>query len=404
MWRIIAGGLFGMTVAWLPHSQAEVIRIPDIVDWYTREASVPIALESKDGGVLSLATKAFETHGYYRLAPADEAQYILSLERLGADAVEVRIRPGSSDRDQDQVRRRVTVDECWKEAVLRACDFAVTQTSGLPGYFAGKLAFVGERKGNKEIFTSDLFFQKVQQVTSDGADSLLPRWSPDGRQLLYTGYFKSGFPDIFLLDVWTGQRRSFAAYKGTNTGACFDPSGSRVAMILSPNGNPELYIADANGGSLKRLARTRGIESSPSWAPDGQRLVVTSDGIGKPQLYEITVDGGRLQRLPTDISGYCAEPVWNPLYPNLIAFTAAEGRRFQVALYDAQQRKSRFLTQCPEDCLEPRWIHDGRHLLYTQRTGKSKQLFIIDTETGKATPLHSTSFGPASQCDFVYIP
>ena len=382
-------------------SEAEVIKIPDIVDWHAK-AAIPIALESSDGEVLSLATKAFETHGHYRIAATEEAQFTLGLERLGADALEVRIR--AKNEAQDRARRRITARSGWKEALMRACDFAVMQTSELPGYFAGKLAFVGQRTGNREIFTSDLFFQNVQQVTSDRSDSLLPRWSPDGRKLLYTGYFKSGFPDIFLLDVETGQRRTFAAYKGMNTGASFDPTGAWVAMILSPNGNPELYVADANGGGLRRLVGTKGIESSPTWSPDGRRLAVASDILGKPQLYEVAADGGRLKRLPTDISGYCAEPAWNPIHTDRIAFTAATGGSFQVALYDAKEGKGRFLTQGPGDCLEPCWANDGRHLFYTQRRGPSKSLFILDTETGKSTPLHSPSFGQASQCAFIYLP
>ena len=41
-----------------------------------------------------------------------------------------------------------------------------------------------------------------------------------------------------------------------------------------------------------------------------------------------------MQRVNTRMSGYCSEPAWNPYDANKIAFTAAVGKGFQVAVYD----------------------------------------------------------------------
>ena len=95
----------------------------------------------------------------------------------------------------------------------------------------GKLAFVAQNGKQQEIYTSDLFFRNVRRLTRDGSYSQHPRWSPDGRKLLYTGYYRTGFPDIFLIDLDTGRRVTIAQYKGLNTGATFSPNGQAMAMV-----------------------------------------------------------------------------------------------------------------------------------------------------------------------------
>jgi TolB protein len=143
--------------------------------------------------------------------------------------------------------------------------------------------------------------------------------------------------------------------------------------------------------------------SSAARSPDGSRLVVASDALatGKPQLFLLSRSGGSLRRIPTNISGYCAEPDWNHANPDLVAFTAATGGTFQIAVHSFATGESRFVSRGPGDGVEPCWLSDGRHLLYTSRSSGVQRVFILDTETGRATPLSPTSLGRAYQAHFV---
>jgi TolB protein len=172
-------------------------------------------------------------------------------------------------------------------------------------------------------------------------------------------------------------------------------------MTLSGTGNSELYVSDSRGQNARRLTTNKSLEASPSWSPDGRRLVYTSDAPGKPQLFEIASTGGPARRLPTNISSYCSEPVWNPVDDNLIAFTAAVSGGFQIALYNAKTRSSEILTGGASS-LEPAWMRDGRHLVFTQRNGGSTRLMLLDSVTKKVSALHQPGFGDASSASFVY--
>ncbi len=346
--------------------------------------------------LVALAQMAFKTHGDFRVVPSG-GMYALTFTAAGANQVRLEVTAGNPART---VLSQVVNGASNRNALFRAADVAVQQITGLPGYFAGRITFISERTGRSEVWASDLFFGEALQITHDKAFALMPRWSPDGSSIVYTSYFNSGSPEIFVMTPATGQRRTFANFKGTNSGGRFSPDGSRVAAVLSAAGNQEIFIGTPQGKPFRRLTKSPGIEASPSWSPDGSRLVFTSDRGGRPALYTMSVAGGAMTPLPTNISGYCAEPDWNRAQPNLIAFTCAVRSGFQIAVYDLNARRSEILTK-GGDSIEPCWLADGRHLIFTRRAANSRQLAILDTETGKVTPLNQPALGQVSQANYL---
>ncbi|WP_269525051.1 hypothetical protein [Coraliomargarita parva] len=376
----------------------QVIQLEDATR--RNEGIIPIALESSDANIRDLSVRAFRLHGAYYVTDAGKASFAVRIERASGSSVLLTIRSGGQE-----LYRSTVPGRDLQNAVLRACDLTVDGTGkkrGLKGFFAGKLAFVGKQRGVSEIYTSDLLFSRVTPLTADRALVTGPKWAPDGNSLVYTTYYKSGFPDIYKLDLRAGRKVPIATFKGTNNGACYSRDGRRIAMTLSGTGNSEIFVCDSYGKNARRLTTNRSLEASPSWSPDGRRLVYTSDAPGSPQLYEISANGGPARRIPTNISNYCSEPVWNPVHDNLIAFTASVAGGFQIALYDAKTRSSKWVTQGGNSSLEPTWLNDGRHLVYTQRQGGRTRLMLLDTETGKSVALHKPNFGDASSASFVY--
>lgn len=361
------------------------------------EGQLTISIQSSDSRVQGLASRAFGLHGGFVVTSPDKAAIDLEVESAGGSVVQLTIRSG-----QGQVQKRKVSGSSVQNAVLRACDLVVEWAVKTEGFFAGKLAFVGKQRGVSEVYTSNLLFGSVRPLTADRALVTGPSWAPDGSRLLYTTYHKTGFPDIYEINLSSGRRSPIATYKGTNSGGRFSPDGRKIAMVLSGTGNAEIWVGDRDGQNRRRLTTNKSLEASPTWSPDGSRLVFTSDAAGKPQLYEVSVNGGPMRRLPTNVSRYCAEPAWNPLKSNEIAFTAAVGGGFQIFLYDTQKRSSRQLTTVGDSAVEPCWTNDGRHLIFTQRQGWKTRLMLLDTETGKVSPLHNPNFGDASSASFAY--
>ena len=376
---------------------AESINIGEAVR--QSEGRLAIAVDSTDEALAKLARRAFALHGGYMVTTAAKSAFTFQIERASDSSVTLTI--GSGQPVQEQLRR-VVPGRDLQNATLRACDLAVEATLHIKGFFAGKLAFIGKQRGVSEVYTSDLLFNRVRPLTADRALVTGPSWSPDGTKLLYTTYYKTGFPDIYMIDLLSGRKIPVATYKGTNSGGEYSPNGRSVAMSLSSAGNAEIFVAASIDSKPRRLTINKSLETSPTWSPDGRRLAFTSDARGKPQIYEMSANGGPMRRIPTNVSSYCSEPTWNPIKENLIAFTAAVSGGFQIALYDFKTRSSQILTTVSQSAVEPTWMNDGRHLVFTQRQNGRMRLMLLDTETKKVSSLHVPDFGDASSASFVY--
>ncbi len=360
--------------------------------------TLPVRVSGATQELNSLAQQAFNSSGRYHVV-ASGFIYDIKFAPAGATQVRVDVVRGYGG---SSVVSEVASGSTLREALLAAADIAVAKTNGLGlrGFFTSRLVFIGERTGHQEIYTSDLFFGDMKQVTHDRAIAMTPRWSPDGERVIYTSFFKSGFPDIFQIDLGTYQRTTFVSFKGTNSGARFSPDGRQVAMVLSGEGEPEIYVSNAYGRGVSRRTHTDTTKASPCWSPDGSRLIFAMEP--GPQLYVMSASGGMPQRVTFETSRYCAEPDWSRTAPNKVVFTMVVGRNNQIGVLDLSTRHSEQASHAPFDGMEPSWLPDGRHVVYTARTPSSSRVCILDTETGKSTPVSPASFGPALQANVWY--
>jgi TolB protein len=352
--------------------------------------TIPVRVSATTRDLDVLARQAFGIHGRYKLV-SNAYRYDIRFTPTGPTQVRVDITRAPSG---TVVAAEMVSGTSARNALLRAADVAVAKTSeqGLRGFFTARLAFIAERTGKKEIYTSDLFLGEAKLIQPSNHIALSPRWSPDGSKLIYTSYYKSGFPDIFVYDIASYQRTTFVSFRGTNSSARFSPSGQQVAMVLSGEGNPEIYVSDAHGRNVSRKTRSDAVKSSPCWNANGTEIVFAQALGTSPQLYVIPASGGVPRRLVSGFS-YTAEPDWNRTNPNKIACTVSAGGRYQIAVYDFSQGKAAIVSQAAFDGIEPSWLADGRHVVYTARDKSTSVLRILDTETGKSAPISPLDWG-----------
>jgi TolB protein len=350
-----------------------------------------------------IARAAFRLHGGYKMVASTQGHHSFEFKATGPTQVSLRISSGKLRRT---VWEQAYAGGDQQAAMLCACDGAVSQTWKIPGFFSGKFSFISDRTGSKEIYVGNVLLSPVQAKTNFKKLTFNASWSADGRGIFFTSN-RHTFNNVFLLNLPDGRITTVAKYKGNNLRASQNPITRQVAFILSPPaaGNPELFLASSPTSPPKRVTKNRSNESGPCWSPDGKRLIVTSDTRGKPQLYEVSLSTGALSRIPTNLSSHCTEASWNPRDSGKIAFTAAVSGGFQIALFDGQERKSRFLTSGSNDGMQPCWLNDGRHIVFTSRSKSgSKRLMILDTEGVGAKPqaLHGADMGNCSQVSFFY--
>ena len=266
----------------------------------------------------------------------------------------------------------------------RAADEILLAATGKKGMAAGKIALVSNRTGRKEIYICDMDGKNMRQVTKDRSIAVGPNWLPNGRGLVYTSY-KQGYPNVYI----TGRARPISSYGGLNANATISPDSTKMALILSKDGNPELYVKDLRSGKLRRLTRTqRGNEASPSWSPDGRQLAYVSDASGSPRIYIMSATGGKPRRLAS-VGTECVAPDWGK--NGLIVFSSRIGGRYQVVVANPKTGVMRTITSDWANYEDPSWAPDGRHIVCSRTENHRSAIYLLDTLEDSPVALIHTS-------------
>lgn len=303
---------------------------------------------------------------------AVNAQALVSAEvRQMGDSISVRFRlfdivSGQPQGDGMQFDARAAD---WRRAAHKIADQIYVRLTGERPYFDSRIAFVQETGPKsariKRIGVMDYDGANILWMTDSSSLVLAPKFSPDGRRLLFTSY-GSGFPQIQVMDVATVSARPLTTDPNAMAFApTFSPDGRWVAYSREQGGNTDIWLMDVATGTQRALTNSPAIDTSPGFSPDGRRIVFESDRSGTPQLYIMGLDGGE----PTRISfgeGRYGTPAWSPK-GDLIAFTKQIGDRFHIATMRTDGSGERMLTESFLD-EGPTWAPNGRVVMFTRVT------------------------------------
>ncbi|OQX65423.1 MAG: Tol-Pal system beta propeller repeat protein TolB [Desulfococcus sp. 4484_242] len=250
----------------------------------------------------------------------------------------------------------------------------ILKLTGHPGIFLTRLAFVSDRSGRKEIYICDYDGANVRQITHNHTITILPRLSPNGKQIAYTSY-KEGAPMVYLKDLSSGMEKRLSGRPGLNTGITWAPGARKLALTISRNGNPDIYTIDLNGRIQKRLTTYWGIDVSPVFSPDGNRIAFVSNRSGSPQIYILNLSSGRTDRL-TFTGSYNTSPAWSRL--NRIAFVSMTDGNLDIFSIDADGGQLKRLTENQGKNEDPSWSPDGRYLVFSSNRHGRYSLYIMN--------------------------
>lgn len=284
----------------------------------------------------------------------------------------------------------------WRRVAHIIADTIYERLTGEKGYFDTRVVYISETGArNARVKRLAIMDQDGanHRFLSDGRNIVLtPRFSPTRQEITYMSY-ESGQPQVYLLQIETGQRELVGNFPGMTFAPRFSPDGQKVIMsLLREDGNSNIFTMDLRSRTTTRLTNSNAIDTSPSYSPDGSQIVFTSDRGGRAQIYAMGADGSNPRRISFGDGTY-STPVWSPR-GDLIAFTKQSGGEFQIGVMRTDGSGERILSSGFSQ-EGPTWAPNGRVLMFFRQAsgGAGPQLVSVDLTGRNLQPIPTPNFG-----------
>lgn len=160
--------------------------------------------------------------------------------------------------------------------------------------------FCGSSYNGAEIYIYDLIAQKRVQVTFNTFHDEPLGWSPDSTKLLYLSNIKTGGEesnyDIFVMELAGTQEIHQLTDGGNGFHAAYSPDGSQIIFTGYLEGEYGAYFARADNYSITSFVCSNEFHGYPfvrqQWSPDGKSIAFSiggpDPGIGIMELSDRT--------------------------------------------------------------------------------------------------------------------
>lgn len=206
--------------------------------------------------------------------------------------------------------------------------------------------------------------------------------------------------DLYKAPLSGGVAQHLTSHPGYEMFARFSPDGKEIAFTGQYDGSTEVYVMPAEGGTPKRVTYTAtnsrdnlADRMGPNnvvmgWTPDGKSIVYRNrigDGFtGK--LYTVSAEGGMSKQIPLPEGGFCCyspdgkKLAYNRVFREFRAWKYYKGGMADdIWIYDPAAAKVENITNNVAQDVFPMWI--GDEIFYVSDRDNRMNIFVYNTKT-----------------------
>ncbi|MGQ0553078.1 MAG: S41 family peptidase [Planctomycetota bacterium] len=209
--------------------------------------------------------------------------------------------------------------------------------------------------------------------------------------------------DLWLVPREGGLATPLSSPAGSEVVPRFSPDGREILFSGNYDGGRDLFVLPVSGGVARRLTHHPGVEQVCDWTPDGRVLFASAHesplaSRGVAQIFTMGAQGGLPQRLPVPYGGNAAlsaDGDWLAYVP--VPFDARTWKRYEggtamdVWLFNLRTLESRRMTDWKGTDTYPMW--HGRSVYYLSDAGSNHHLNVWVYELDSGRRRQVTDFG-----------
>lgn len=278
----------------------------------------------------------------------------------------------------------------------------------------GKIACASSRgtNGNTEVFTFNPNGTELEatNLTNSAAFDGRPKFSPDGRQILFESN-RDGPTELYIMNAnGSGVRR--LTFGGGSTGGTWHPDGSQIAFQrVIPGFSFEIFKINVDGTGETRLTFNPTEDSLPTWSPDGTVIAFSSRREDPATDVHLMDPFGNVFANVTRSPGEDSAPTWAPDGTQLAFHSRlddASGEEIYRIKVDGTGRTRLTFNNVPQMSstvfdIFPAWSPDGTRIVFNSGRGATNfgEIYHMNAVTGDTDIVRVTD-NPAidQRCDW----
>jgi TolB protein len=151
--------------------------------------------------------------------------------------------------------------------------------------------------GIADIYKLRLADGKLTPLTQTSNDEAYPRWSPDGRFLVFSREYLEQY-DLVLKDLYSGEETRLTQTPYDELSPVFVPGAEALIYVSDQDGIFNLHWLDLQSGMSWPLSQVIGGVFSPQVSHDGQRVLFSYFRHGRYGIFESPM----LAKVPGDVN------------------------------------------------------------------------------------------------------
>ena len=227
--------------------------------------------------------------------------------------------------------------------------------------------------------------------------------SPDGKEIVF-----DLLGDIYIMPAMGGQAKALRTGLAMEAQPRFSPDGKQILFTSDAGGGDNIWVMDKDGTHARQITKENfRLLNNAVWTPDGHYIIArkhfTSErSLGAGEMWMYHINGGSGLQLTArkndqqDVNEPCVSPDGRYVYYSEDMYPGGffqynkdpNNQIFVIKRYDREKGISETVTGGPGGAVRPQVSHNGKLLAFVRRVRTKSVLYLRDLATGEEWPVY----------------